>query len=131
MKAAKIYATLIADVKKALAYLAASKAAKAQKKLESMLTKAEEKLSKADAPKKARKPNAFALFVKANRKTVADANPNMKSTDIMKLLGKMYRGEAAKPASPKAASPKKKTPSPKKSSSPKAPAKRGRKPKAA
>ena len=120
---AKIYTNLVADVKKALAYLAAQKAAKAIKKLDSIVSKAEKKLSKAkSASKKPRKPNAFALYVKANRKAVANANPDLKSTDIMKLLGKMYKGEAAVPKSASKKASAKKSASPKK-----APVKRAKK----
>lgn len=125
---AKIYQNLVKEVSKALAYLANDKTKRAEKKLESIVSKVEKKLSKAKAstPKK-RKPSAFALYYKNNREAAKAANPKMKAADIMKMLGEQYRaeksGKSPKAASPKAASPKAASPK-------KTPAKRTRKPKA-
>ena len=127
---AKIYTKMAEELKKVLSYLAASKQSRAEKKLKSLVSKAEQKVSKAKAPKKARKPNAYALFVQKYSKKVAAANPGLKQTEIMKLLSKMYKGELAAPASVKKSPVKAKKSPAKKSPKPKAsPKKRGRKPK--
>lgn len=102
--------TKIADgLKKVKEYLDAKKEGKAVKKLESMLKDVAAKLAKKGKSPKARKPSAYSLFVKANYKKVAAANPSKRPQEIMVLLGELYKsGKGVKSASAKkSASPKK------------------------
>jgi hypothetical protein len=122
------------DLLKVHKYMKAEKPKQALKSLESLVGKLKKKLDKKATKKPA---TGFSLFVKNNFKKVAKENPKASASEIMKLLGTLYRSSGAKKAAPvkaakkadkpkaakKSAADKKKPKAPKKPAAKKAPKK--------
>jgi len=106
---AKLLKSLSEDLLTVSDYVIANKKQKALTKIDSLIGKLQKKTAKVKTPK-ARKPSAYALFLKSNYKTVKAANPGKSLGEISKIISKMYRAEkdgvSASVKSPKAKSPK-------------------------
>jgi len=86
---------VLAKVAKALSE---GKPKSALKSVQSLQKKLSEKLAKGKKGARVgtkRPVTKFAKFVKDNYKKVAAENPSKKTVEIMKLLGKLYKGKAA------------------------------------
>lgn len=132
---AKLLKKLSEDLLTVCEYVIANKKSKALDKLDSIIGKLHKKTAKVKTPK-ARKPSAYALFLKAHYKDVKAANPGKSLGEISKIISKLYHAEkdgVPVPKSPVKAvkSPKSKSPKAEKApKSPKASKKSTKKPKA-
>jgi hypothetical protein len=116
----KLFNNMIADLDKVSEYLKDGKVARAAKKIESMRSKAAKKVKTSDSAKP-RKASGFALYVKANYKSMAAKNPSKTAPEIMKLVAALYRsskeqGTASAKATKKPAAKATKKPAAKKAS---------------
>lgn len=84
---------VVEDLAKVEAFLEKEKVAPAMKKVQAIISKLQKKVDGASTEKASRKPSKYALFVQANFKKVAAENPSKKASDIMKLLGLLYKSE--------------------------------------
>lgn len=114
---AKRLAKVIESLQKIQNLMEEDKVARAKKAVASLTTKLQKRIANSETISK-RKPSAYALFVKANYKSIAKQNPDASSTEVMQILAQLYRGSkvAVKAASPKKSPAKKES---KKAASPK------------
>lgn len=122
---------IVEGLEKVKGFLESEKVAKAAKSVDSLIDKLKKKLSGSKSSSTKRAPSAWNLFYKANRDRVVRENPGLATSEVMKLIAKIWKQQGDKTSS---SSSKKESPKAKKAakvaSNKKSPAKASPKPKA-